>query len=304
MRYVRKAAVLAAVSVVCLGGVSAVAAAKGPKKGSPAWCRAHPMSKLAACQGGSGSGGTGGSSRTITVAVSPSPLTETGQSEIYAVVEVETSPSLSGDPVTVSSTQLAAVCGGAVLFGSLQPGANYSPDSVTVVLDADGSATVSLYGIDCAPGTSVISADVGVAPYYTALGTLDAVAPVPTPAGVSGSPNNEVETGNMPASGDSDVYAVFYVETDPVYAEQTAEITSPELFSRCGGAIPPVWVSNDGSFATNTAAATIDDDGNAVFAFTGSSCAAGDSTVIADISAGVHSTYTTIFTILAPAPTI
>jgi len=236
--------------------------------------------------------------------VAPGPLVETGQSEVYAVVEVETSPSLAGDAVSISSTQLANACGGAVLFGSLQAGAIYGADSVQVVLDDDGNATVSLSGIDCAPGNSVIEADLVVAPYYTATSTVDAVAPAPTTAGVTGYPDPEVETGNSPSSGNSDVYSVFYVETDPVYAEQTVEISSPQLFNRCGGAIAPVWVSNQGSFATFTATATLDDDGNAVFAFSGSSCAAGDSTVTADVEASGGTTYTATYTIAAPSPTI
>jgi hypothetical protein len=196
------------------------------------------------------------------------------------------------------------VCGGAVLFGSLQPGAAYTADSVEVALDADGNATVSLYGIDCAPGSSLIDASMTVAPYLSATGTVDAGPPAVTPAGVSGYPADEVETGNTATSGESDVYAVFYVETDPVYAEQSAEIESNELVDRCGGPIAPVWISNQGSFSTTTATATLDDDGNAVFAFSGSSCAAGPSTVVATILAGIHSGYTTTFTIVAPAPTI
>jgi hypothetical protein len=45
----------------------------------------------------------------------------------------------------------------------------------------------------------------------------------------------EVETGDTSFPGDgSYVYGVFYVETDPVYAEQTVEISSPELQDRCG----------------------------------------------------------------------
>ena len=87
----------------------------------------------------------------MTVTVSPD-LIETGQSEIYAVVQVETSASFAGDVVNIESSQLAAACGGAVLFGSLQPGASYTPDSVEAALDDDGNVTVSLYGIDCAPG--------------------------------------------------------------------------------------------------------------------------------------------------------
>jgi hypothetical protein len=305
MRVVTRTLALVGVVSLCLVAASGVASAKNAK-GSPQWCRNHPHSKVAACQspGGSGSG-SGGSTPTISVTVSPD-LVEAGQSEINAVVEVETSPSYAGDVVDIASSQLAAACGGAVLFGSLQTGAVYTADSVQVALDGDGNVTVSLYGFDCAPGPSTIEADMIKAPYLTAIGTVNAQPPAVTPPGVFGYPANEVETGNSLASGQSDVYAVFYVETDPVYAEQSAEIDSPQLVDRCLGG--STWVSNQGSFGfptpSPTATATLDDDGNAVFAFSGSKCAAGPSSVIADILAGIHSTYTTTYTVVAPAPTI
>ena len=290
------------VSVAGVGAGSGVASAS-PAKGSPAWCKKHPHSTLAACQGIGGSGsGSGGSNPTLTVSSSPTSVVETGQSEVNAVVQVETSPSLAGDTVLIATSQLAAACGGAVLFGSLQARAVYGPDSVQVVLDDDGDATVSVYGINCAPGLSVVEADLTVAPFYSALGVLDAAAPVPTTAGVTGSPNPEVETGNSPASGESDVFVVFYVETDPVYAEQSAQIDSYQLVVRCLGG--STWISNQGSFTGATATATLDNDGNAVFAFSGSSCAAGTSDVIADVLAGTHSSYMSTYTIDAPTPTI
>ena len=84
---------------------------------------------------------------------------------------------------------------------------------------------------------------------------------------------------------------MFYVEDNPVYAEQTVEIGSTQLEARCGGG----WnwePGNGGSLhrsqpcGPNTgpeASTTLDDDGNAVFVFEGISCAAGDSEVIADV---------------------
>ncbi|HVC70936.1 MAG TPA: hypothetical protein VNC61_11840 [Acidimicrobiales bacterium] len=315
MRALTRTVVLAVTGPLLLVGLSSAAGASAATasakathaKGSPAWCKNHPKSTLAACHKTTGGGGgSGGSSPTITVKVSPNttadPLVETGMSEIHAVVEVKTSPSFADDTVNIASSQLAAVCGGAILFGSLQPNVNFSADSVQVALDADGNATVSLYAIDCAPGPSLIEADLTVAPFLTALTTLNALPPVVTPAGVSGSPANEVESGNSQKSGDSLVYAVFYVETDPVYAEQSVEIDSPQLLNRCIRGI--TWISNGGSFNGATATATLDNDGNAVFAFSGESCAAGPSAVIADVLAGVHSTYVTTYAIAAPVPTI
>jgi len=102
--------------------------------------------------------------------------------------------------------------------------------------------------------------------------------------------------------GGSDVYAVFYVETNPVYAEEPVEISSPELQSRCGTFSTfdtPTGLIHDDGVTT-----TLDDDGNAVFYFMGASCAAGSSVVTADVEAGAHPTYTTTFNIVAPQPTI
>jgi hypothetical protein len=154
-----------------------------------------------------------------------------------------------------------------------------------------------------------------VAPYDTALATLVANPPVVTAAGVFGFPTSsgtvttgEVETGDTLASGDSDVYAVFYVETSPVYAEQPVEISSAQLEGRCGGGW--AWGSSDdrifgqGVNVNQPEQSVLDDDGNAVFDFFGASCAAGSSAVIADVEAGAHPTYTTTFSVVAPQPTI
>ena len=50
--------------------------------------------------------------------------------------------------------------------------------------------------------------------------------------------------------------------------------------------------------------AILDDDGNAVFRFFGKSCAAGTWQVIADVEAGINSTYVSTYTVKPPAPTI
>ena len=267
-----------------------------------------------------GGGGTGGAPPgPITVQIDPNPLVETAQSGVSAVIQVETSPSFAGDAVHISSSQLQAACQG-ILFFSLQAGGtpaspSTSINSISAVLDDDGNATVLVSSTPCAPGPSVVEADLTVAPFYTALGTLNASPPQVTPSGVFGYPTTSgtattgvVETGDTGTSGDSSVYAIFYVETDPVYAEQQVEISSAQLEGRClrgwgwesfTGAISGTGV-NTGPRATTV----LDDDGNAVFAFFGSSCAAGSSQVIADVLAGTHTTYTTTFNILAPQPTI
>jgi hypothetical protein len=309
-------------------GMSGIASAKSAKAAA-AKCAAHPNKKK--CQkagGGSGTGGTGGAAPLITVRVSPNPLVETGQSEVHAVVEVETSPSFAGDLVNIDSSQLEASCQ-TLSFENLQgPGVtpanpNVQPNRIDAVLDNDGNATVIVDGLDCAPGTSVVEADLEVAPFYTALTTLVALPPVVTPEGVTGYPQTagvaqEVETGDTSTSGDSNIYAVFYVEDNPVYAEQRVEISSSQLEGRCirgwrweagNQAGVGVGTSNPIVFGvgvnTNPRASTfLDDDGNAVFVFKGTSCAAGTSEVIADVLAGTGDTFVTEFTVDPPVPTI
>jgi hypothetical protein len=184
---------LTVVLAMPLMGMSGVASAK-TTKATAAKCAKHPHR----CAKGGG-GGTGGAPANISVSVSPNPLIETGQSEIHAIVQVESSPSFAGDPVFIYSQQLVNSCEEAtVTFYSSASGDLSVPsdNSITAILDDDGNATVELSGTDCAPGSSVIEADLVKAPYYTATTTLVANPPVPTTAGVTGYPNPEVETGD------------------------------------------------------------------------------------------------------------
>jgi|SRR5580658_6287171 hypothetical protein len=302
----RLVALTVAVALPLLG-LSSVASAK---TGASAGCH-----KTHSCKRGGGTptgSGTGGTPPTITVQIDPNPLVETYQSDIRAVVQVETSPSFAGDAVSVSSSQLAATCDRGIDFESIT---GLGGTSASVILDDDGNATLTVTGLECAPGSDVVEADLAVAPYLTAVGTLTVSPPIVTTPGVYGYPTTsgtvtagEVETGDTAASGDSDVYAVFYVETDPVYAEQEVEFSSAELESRCGGGWTLAWFgkgqAGPGGSIGPPATAFLDDDGNAVFLFTGISCAAGTSEVVADVEAGNHPTYTTSFTIVAPQPTI
>jgi hypothetical protein len=288
----------------------------------------HPH--RAACRTASGGGsGSGAATPVMTVQIDPNPNVETAESEVVFDIQVETSPSFAGDDVTISSSQLAASCSSAGYgFQAYDVTTATTATHVQVPLDDDGNATVGFSAQDCAPGTSVVEASLDVAPYYTALGTVTAAPPVVTTPGVFAYPTTsgtvtggEVETGDAgPVLDQSDVVAVFEVETDPVYAEQTVEISSSQLQARCGaawdiesvsvgtlgaGGVPSFGVGSVlGAGSPATATATLDDDGNAAFVFFGASCAAGTSEVVADVEAGTHPTYTTTFTVLAPQPTI
>jgi uncharacterized repeat protein (TIGR01451 family) len=230
-----------------------------------------------------------------------------GGEQLRAVIEVSTSPSYAGDPVLIASSQLQSSCQGHITFETLQGGSTVAPrtsaNSITVILDDDGDATVVVTGSNCAPGTDVIDSDLTVAPYLTAITTVVVEPSQTSAAGVVASPSTEVETGDTAASGNSDVYAVFTVETDPVYAEQPVEISAPELENRCGGGWrfePGTGTTINQTSGTTVASGILDDDGNASFVFKGRSCAAGPSTVIADVLAGTHPTYVTTFTVSAP----
>jgi hypothetical protein len=303
---------LAVVVALPLLGTSGDASAKAKSSGCH---RAHTCKS----GGGQADGGSGGTPASITVQVDPNPMIEIGPSFVGGVIQVETSPSFAGDPVTISSSQLDASCGTGTFFLDLQDGGTpsnpfTSQASITAILDNEGNVTVDVEGADCAPGSSIIEADLAVAPYDTALSTLDVEPPAVTTPGVYGYPTSsgtvtggEVETGDTPASGESDIIAVFNVETDPVYAEQTAEISATQLEDRCVGGWS--WSGLDGTTASSggpnvPATAPIDNDGNASFGFVGTSCAAGPSVVTADVEAGTHPTYTTTFNVLPPQPTI
>jgi uncharacterized repeat protein (TIGR01451 family) len=232
-------------------------------------------------------------------------------SQVHDVVEIETSPIYAGDPINITSLQLQLACGGTITFETLQGGTTRFPhqgtNSITTFLDDDGNVTVIVEGQGCNAGTDLIEADLIDAPYLTATTVLKVLPPQVTPAGVTAYPSTEVETGDTTASGISDVYTVFYVETDPVYAEQSVFISSPELENRCHGG----WRFEPGggdpinqASGTTMARGVLDNDGNAEFVFKGAACAPGTSTVIADIAGGTHTTYDTTFTIAAPQVTL
>jgi hypothetical protein len=204
---------LAVVFCLPVVGITATAAAKAK---APKGCH-----KTHTCKGGSGAGSTsGGTSPTITVTADPNPLVETGASTVNAVIQVEADPSLAGDIVDIASSQLAAACGGTISFGSLQPGAAVSPDSIGVALDDDGNVTVTVSGTNCAPGPNVIEADLTVAPYATALTTLTTLPPNTTDPGVTGAPADEVETNDAGGT------AAAYNSTPPGPGTTTGNIIS------------------------------------------------------------------------------
>jgi len=286
---------LAVTLALPLLGTSSVASAK-----VKAGCH-----KTHTCKSGRGTG-TGGGTAPITVQVDPNPLVETFESNVAAVVQVETSPSYAGDTVAIEAPQLFDSCAGHNSgFFSLSHPSNVQTFEAT--LDNEGNAMVRVVGFECAPGTDLFEASLADAPFLTATTEVTIDPPAVTTPGLFAFPTSsgtvsggEVETGDSGTFA-SAAYAVFYVETDPVYAGQTVELSSPQLADRCGTASIFEDFFNAGTTGTTS---IIDNDGNAFFAFLGASCAAGSSVVTADVLAGTHPTYTTTFNILPPQPTI
>src|SRR5580700_6369463 len=220
-----------------LVGMAGVASAK--VKAAPN-CTKHAHRAACKAGGGGGTGGTGGSTPpNIIVTVAPNPVQEVGTSELDFVVQVETLDVFANQTVNISSQQLFLDC----LSLTWRSSADGTPSDqigngagVTgVILDNDGNATVEVQGEDCAPGTDLIEADLGKAPYTTAQATLTALPPeVTTYPTITGAPNPEVETGDgAPGNAESQVYVNFLIEENPVYAEQTVDVTSGQLTDRC-----------------------------------------------------------------------
>ena len=169
----RSVALVALVVLVCvLGFPSAVSAKNAP--GSPKWCKHHPKTTLAACQktGGAGTG----SSPTQSISVSPNPVVETGGSDVYAVISVDTDPVFAQQTVKVVSA-LSNRCGQGVTWISDQ--GTFSGLSAAATIDSDGNATFTVLGASCAAGTVEVMADVeaGQSPTYAATFTIDPPAP-------------------------------------------------------------------------------------------------------------------------------
>ena len=252
----------------------------------------------------------------ILVRCSPNPVVETGRSFVQTICQVEANSTFAGKTVTISSTQLSSHCVGLglLVFGIF---GTFSLGSIALTLDNDGNATTGVVGGGCAPGSALIDASLDAPPFSTAIAKVVIESPQVTPPGLRAFPNPEVEVGDNPAPNvglplhnlESEVDTLFYVETNPVFAEQGVTITSDQLTVRCGlgftwsnvaaktvsiGPPPTTGVVLQGS---------LDNDGNSVFLFRGASCAAGKSTVISEVLAG-GPTYSTQFNILPPAVTI
>jgi hypothetical protein len=174
MRPVTRSVALICVVALSLLSVSGAASARN-QRGSAAWCAHHPKSALPACQK-TGGGGSGGSPAPTNITVSPDPVTETGGSDVYAVISVATDPAYAEQTVEIVSG-LGNRCVGGVDWMSNEGSSTGS--TATAVIDDDGNATFTVMGAGCAAGSVPVIADVlaGTNPTYTATITIDPPAP-------------------------------------------------------------------------------------------------------------------------------
>ena len=216
-------------------GLAGIASAAKAKATAPCAKHAH---KKACAKGGGGATGSG-SAPNIIVSVAPNPVQEVGTSEVDVIVQVSAQPIFANQMVDISSQQLFLDCFTLAWFSSADGitsdllGTNAGVTGV--LLDNDGNATVELQGEDCAQGQDLVEADLAASPYTTATATLRAVPPgITAEPTITAFPNPEVETGDgAPGNAESQVYTEFLIEENPVYAEQTVEVTSAQLTNRC-----------------------------------------------------------------------
>jgi hypothetical protein len=314
IRHSRLARLVALTVVVSMPLVGMAGVASAAKVKAVAKCAKHPNKKVCAKGAGGPTGGNAPPPPNIIVSASPNPVQEVGASEVDFVVQVEALPIFANQTVDISSQQLFLDC----LSLTWKSSALNVPSQIVststgvngVILDNDGNATVEVQGEDCAPGENLIEADLNGAPYTTNYTWLKALPPgVTNEPTITGSPNPEVETGDgAPANSQSQVYANFLIEENPVYAEQIVDVTSEQLTARCEPG-KTLWSSTAGvggggtAIGTDGVTAVLDNDGNADVTFEGISCAAGESLIDAELVGGTHDTFTTEYVVSPPAVT-
>ncbi len=123
--------------------------------------------------------------------------------------------------------------------------------------------------------------------------------------GTGGTPPNiivSVSPDPVQETGTSEISAIVQVEALPIFAGQTVDISSQQLFLDCAVLswnsfeVPPIA----GSGITGVA---LDNDGNATVWVDGENCAPGPNLIEADLNAAPYTTATATLTALPPAVT-
>jgi hypothetical protein len=229
-------------------------------------------------------------------------------SSVADIIEVECQPVYAEEYVKIQSQQLFNRCkeGKKLTWvPATEPGNRPSGNSIKVKLDNDGNATVAVFGgPSCAPGESLISAHLEVAPYTTVTTPFTILPPKDTTPGIEALPKAQVED-----SITSSVATIFQVEAPSVFAEQEVAISAEQLFSRCLAPPHLVWFGPEanvlGTGIEGVEKVKLDNNGNAfVVVFGSQSCASGPSEIEASLEKAPYTTWTNTFTVESPRPTI
>jgi hypothetical protein len=237
------------------------------------------------------------------------PVVESGlgstASSFADVIQVECAPVYAEDSVELNGQQLFDACAGTLswyqpgFIAAAAAGATTGPQ-FSVTLDNDGNANAVVWGgPSCAATHDTIFASLLDPPYTTTSTVLTIRPPQNTKHGVFATPMKLVEDSVYSA-----VATVVSVEYPAVDSEFNVSIKSDELNARCAGGI--FWVGADEAYLNSGPETTVslDNNGNAFAVAIGNySCAAGTSTISADLSIAPYTTYSTTFTILSPRVT-
>jgi len=223
-------------------------------------------------------------------------------SSVADVVQVHCPPSLSEQPIELSSQQLLARCAGHLSWASpREPEVQVQGRSIKVEVDDDGNATAVLWGgPSCAAGEVLIAADELSEPFETSITAFKVLPPKPTHAGVKALPASEVEDATS-----GSVATIIQIAFQPVYAGQSVDVVADQVAARCQGA-PLVWIGADEAVLHGAANAArtlkLDNDGNAfVVLLAPRGCAAGASEIEASLVGPPYTRYATTFSIKPPA---
>ena len=226
-------------------------------------------------------------------------------SSIADIVEAHCDPVYAGSTVRIGDNELYDQCAKKLSWSAASAFAPASGPSYKATLDHEGNAIGALWGgPGCAPGDTLLAADLDAPPYMAAYTTFFVGGPEPTEPGLYAlTPDGE--SSQVESEGTGAVATVLEVELPVAYAGDSVTIDAEALYDRCAVKTHFVAVGPDGKVKTGSHGVfkkvQLDNDGNAfVVLLGGESCAAGASALSATLEAATALTVTSTFTVLAP----
>lgn len=220
-------------------------------------------------------------------------------SSVAFIIEVSCQPVYGQSTVEINAHQLNNACHNTLTWAQPPGVPTLVPsDSFNVQLDDNGNANAVVWGgPSCAATTDLITADLTVPPYTTAITHVVIKPPADTTPGLKVYPSSLVED-----SVTSSVAGIFYAEFPSYDSQQQVTFSDDQLYNQCHGNI--YWYGSEEvllSAGTKSASTTLDNNGNAfVIAIGGPSCASGNTLGQVELNAAPYTTYTHGFTVLSP----